>query len=386
VNPRLTCLLLWVLACGCGGGYECRTAADCDDGLACNGGESCSQGRCLPGTAVSCGHGFTCREPRGECACAAGYLPDGDACRPDHCEVPQGPVLAVVAQGTEIVFTTTRDYLLQVGQAEPGDSLPAQWRDGGRVTIAADLLPARLRLFARMRFTDCRQEMFLADYRVTEAYPGPAGSPTSTALAADDPAIMAWATGFVEPVEYGEDVDPQWRTPEKALGPAEGNSDGVVSLGRGGSLTVTFATPITDGPGYDLAVFENALDDGFLELARVAVSSDGRHFVEFDCASLTPGPVGAFERLDTTRIGSLAGKYRAGFGTPFDLAVLRNKPQVLSGQVQLNRITQVRIIDVVGDGSQRDSFGHPLYDPWPTRQSAGFDLDAVAVLHQADGG
>lgn len=381
---RQVIVLAGLLASGCGGDSACRTAADCDDGLACNGAESCIQGRCAPGAAVACGHGFACREPGGDCVCADGYLPEGDGCRPDHCEVPQGQVLPVVARGTEISFTTSGGYLLQVGQAEAGAPAPAQWLAGEQIALDANSLPVRLRLFARMSFPACAQLRFVADYQVAATFPGPAGSPTSTAVAAGDAGIVGWANGFSEPVEYGEDVDPRWRTPENALGPASATGEGVVSLGRGGRLTVTFDPPIADGQGYDLAVFENALDDTFLELARVEVSSDGRHFVEFDCASLTAEPVGPFGRLDTSDIGSLAGKYRAGFGTPFDLAALRNKPPVTAGDVDLMRITHVRLIDVVGDGSQKDSFGHPIYDPWPTRQSAGFDLDAVAVLHSAE--
>ena len=44
----------------------------------------------------------------------------------------------------------------------------------------------------------------------------------------------------------------------------------------------------------------------------------------------------------------------------------------------------IRLIDIVGDGSATDASGDPIYDPFPTVGSAGFDLDAVAVIH-ADG-
>jgi hypothetical protein len=49
-----------------------------------------------------------------------------------------------------------------------------------------------------------------------------------------------------------------------ALGPADNN---VVSLGDSGYAIVKFDIPISDGPGFDFAVFENAFDDEFLELA-----------------------------------------------------------------------------------------------------------------------
>jgi len=79
----------------------------------------------------------------------------------------------------------------------------------------------------------------------------------------------------------------------------------------------------------------------------------------------------------------LAGKYRVGFGGPFDLALLRYRPLVQAGHVDLSRITHVRLVDVVGDGATVDSFGHPIYDPYPTVGSGGFDLEAIGVLHAA---
>jgi len=49
---------------------------------------------------------------------------------------------------------------------------------------------------------------------------------------------------------------------------------------------------------------------------------------------------------------------------------------------QMLRQAAVRTGDLVGDGSESDSFGHPIYDPHPTQTSAGFDLDAVGVLNR----
>jgi len=37
----------------------------------------------------------------------------------------------------------------------------------------------------------------------------------------------------------------------------------------------------------------------------------------------------------------------------------------------------------VGDGSNLDSLGEVIYDPYPTSGSAGFDLDAVGVSNGA---
>ena len=111
---------------------------------------------------------------------------------------------------------------------------------------------------------------------------------------------------------------------DNALGKSDAtiaNPNPVVSLGDGGHITLSFATPITNGPGADFAVFENGFADSFLELAFVEVSSDGTNFFRFPSHSLTStgAQVASFGTLDTTNIDGLAGKYRAGFGTPFDL-------------------------------------------------------------------
>ncbi|MBW1988362.1 MAG: PEP-CTERM sorting domain-containing protein [Deltaproteobacteria bacterium] len=213
------------------------------------------------------------------------------------------------------------------------------------------------------------------------AWAGPyapaAGTPGTTAIPKDSAAFVAWAAGW-ENFVMGAELDPAYADPAKALGPAEGNSLDVVSLGRAGEITLVFA-PFSDGPGWDFAVFENGFSDTFLELARVEVSSDGVNFARFPATSLTAAPVSAFGALDPTDVDGLAGKYRQGYGTPFDLSDLAAAPLVAAGTVDLSAITRVRIIDVVGDGSQKDSSGRPIYDPYPTTGSAGFDIDAVGV-------
>ena len=176
-------------------------------------------------------------------------------------------------------------------------------------------------------------------------------------------------------------LDPQSQPDPESLGPFP-----TVSLGDGGSIVLVFSGPIADGAGPDFAVFENALNDWFLELAFVEVSSDGVNFFRFPAVSLTPpGPqVGTFGALDPRDLDNVAGKFRAGFGTPFDLADLA----VTAPQLDRRAVTHVRIIDVVGSidaaiGS-RDSLGQLVNDPFPTPfESGGFDLDAVAVLNQS---
>ncbi len=106
------------------------------------------------------------------------------------------------------------------------------------------------------------------------------------------------------------------------------------------------------------------------------VSSDGVNFYRFAGTSLTSAPVGAFGSVDPTNIHQLAGKYRQGNEAPFDLSELRG----ISPLLDVTRVTQVRIVDIVGDGSAKDSAGRPIYDPYPTVASAGFDLDGIGVL------
>jgi len=237
-----------------------------------------------------------------------------------------------------------------------------------------------------------------------------AGSIGSTAVANTDASIEAWATGYID-YTPGVEADVQFQTPLKALGES-GNSDGnnagvafdIVSLGRGGSITLTFATPVVDGNGYDFAVYENSFSDTFLELATVEVSSDGINFVKFPPMSLTPSAVGGFGTVYATDVAQLAGKYRGGYGTPFDLAQLDGNPLL-----DVNNVLYVRLTDVTGDGSvvneislqnvadwagmavgdlpgfvvdQVNAAPAAIYDPYPTVSSAGFDLDAVAVLNQ----
>lgn len=208
-------------------------------------------------------------------------------------------------------------------------------------------------------------------------YPPAANQPGTTAIRADSTAIVAWATGYRDYLP-GADLEAVWQTPDKALGPASIPGDSateIVSLGNGGSIVISFDTFIADEEGFDFAVFENGFSHNFLELAFVEVSSDGTHFVRFPNVSLTANPVGAFGSVDPTQIDGLAGKYAAGYGTPFDLAQLAGQPYL-----DIHKVRYVRLIDIVG-GTGLDSADRVIYDPFPTVGSAGFDLDGVGVLH-----
>ena len=218
-------------------------------------------------------------------------------------------------------------------------------------------------------------------------FSGAAGTNASTAIAKDSSIIIAWATNCN--VERGliniSDANSGFATYGQASD-AIGHADlsGIVSLGDSGAAVLTFANGIFNGPGPDFAVFENSFSDSFLELAHVEVSSDGINFFRFPSDFLQNIlQIGPFDELsEPEKMNNLAGKYRMGFGTPFDL-------QELDGTIGLNinGITHIKIIDAVGSisapyGSQ-DQNGNFINDPFPTPfPSSGFDLDAVGVIYQ----
>lgn len=228
-------------------------------------------------------------------------------------------------------------------------------------------------------------------------YAPAAGQVGSTAIPYNDSRFVGWATGGTL-VRGPQDINnptgslASFGVLSDAFGPAGTSTTAVVSLGDGGSATLTFDQPIRNGPGADFAVFENGFSDTFLELAFVEVSSDGTNFFRFPSFSETPAAtqVGGFGLLDPTNLHNLAGKYRVGYGTPFDLSDLLS----LAGPIlDLNHITHVRVIDVVGridlaPGNPSytpslDSLGRVINDPYSTPfASGGFDLDGVGVINQ----
>ncbi|TNF31584.1 MAG: hypothetical protein EP329_12135 [Deltaproteobacteria bacterium] len=301
------------------------------------------------------------------------------------CETPRAPLLTIVPAGTTLVVGTSLGAEVVVGRG-PADALaPDAWEDGDTITLPAADAPYDVALFGRVvdpRCADVATGTFAAVYRVAPALPAAPGDDDG-AVALDDPRIVGWASGWSR-YTFGDGVDRRWQVPpEAALGPAGEDALATAVLGNGGEVVLTFDRPLADGDGPDLAVFENAIDPGFLELARVAVSTDGVAFAEFDTLYLGTTPLGAFDTHDPGLIEGFASKYPVGWGTPFDLALLRYHPAVQVGAVDLADVRFVRVRDVIGDGSERDSFGHPVYDPTRTVLTGGFDLDAIAVLHEA---
>ena len=175
-----------------------------------------------------------------------------------------------------------------------------------------------------------------------------------------------------------------------ALGPvagAPGGSSGVVSLGDGGSITLTFAQAIRNGAGDDFAVFENGFASGggvFAELGFVEVSSNGTDFFRFDAVSLTQTAtqIGGFGTLDPTNVHNLAGGFASGQGAGFDLGDLVGRSPLLD----VDNVGYVRVVDVVGSlnplYARYDSRGNKINDPYATPfASGGFDLDGVGVIN-----
>ncbi|MBX2902980.1 MAG: T9SS type A sorting domain-containing protein [Chitinophagales bacterium] len=218
-------------------------------------------------------------------------------------------------------------------------------------------------------------------------YAPSAGTAGSSAIHKDSVVFVSWAThcNIVRGWQNIADTTLGRTTVGDSLAPVgKAGENGVLSLGDGGYAVCTFASPIKNDAGFDFAVFENSFDDSFLELAFVEVSSDGVNFFRFPAHSLTDTATqtASFGLTDAKLLNNLAGKYRANFGTPFDLEEMTGIPGL-----DITHITHVKIIDVVGSidnaYATRDTAGNKVNDPFPTPfPSGGFDLDAVGVIHQ----
>lgn len=363
-------LLAGALALGCGDGVGHGVS----DGSAGSAGDTAVGAPGLAGDALRASGGASGGTRRGDAG-------SGQATTLPACAIPDSQLLAVIHPEATLGFSVEGALPIQVGMATNLDaSSPDEWLEQTSLTLPAS---GTVKVFARVAHESCKPVWFEHVYSIAAAYPGPVGDSTTTAIALDDPSIVGWAVGY-EALVLGENsTNSDFHDPTLLLGPAERSSYDVVALGDGGTVTLLFDPPITDGAGWDFAVFENGFSETFLELAYVEVSSDGTTFARFDSAYLGPEPLAAFGRHATTLFEGLGGKYAQGYGNPFDLQLLRFRPEVQRGAVDLGHITHVRIVDITGDGSSEDSFGNPIYDPYPGAETAGFDLDAVAVIHAA---
>ena len=182
-----------------------------------------------------------------------------------------------------------------------------------------------------------------------------AGFAGTTAMHADSSAFVAWATGCtvergLQRIDKPESGVASFGEEALAVGVPGGTMD-VISLGDGGSATMTFASPIYNGPGPDFAVFENGLVNAqdtticFLEIAFVEVSSDGENFFRFPAVTKVQdtAQLNGFACMHASLIHNFAGKYQAMYGTPFDLNEVED-----NALLDKNKVTHVRVIDVVG--------------------------------------
>lgn len=223
-------------------------------------------------------------------------------------------------------------------------------------------------------------------------HPAP-GNPNSIAIKKDSSCFVAWASGgtvtrgFLDisdtTVQINGSNKASFGNLNSALGPATGSITDVLSLGDSGIATLSFDQFIMDGSGYDFAIFENGFADNYIELGHVEVSSDGTHFFRFPSTTEIPlttqSSNGSY--TDCRMVDNLAGKYRVGYGTPFDLSALPNDPDLDKYAVKF-----VRVIDAIGAVSGNhvtsDQFGTSINDPFPTPfESGGFDLEAIGIIN-----
>jgi hypothetical protein len=234
-----------------------------------------------------------------------------------------------------------------------------------------------------------------------------AGPYDNVGISKEDPAILQWAANVVD-YRPAPGVGAMFSNPQNALHAADGS---IVSLGDltaeqinnnipPGTISLSFATGLMDGPGWDLAAFENAgtfftPPFVFAELGYVEVSTDGVAFARFPSVSHNvepgqgiPGDTEiitsfgrAFAGVNATNIYNLAGIHPVNVGTAFDLEDLAADALVLSGAVNTNDIRFVRIADIPGNGAFLDSQGRGILDAWPTTGSGGVDLDAVGARY-----
>ncbi len=167
--------------------------------------------------------------------------------------------------------------------------------------------------------------------------------------------------------------------PGVVLGPPIGGgissgSTDVVSLGGGGSITLSFApNAIIDGPGVDFIVFENPFltnpsdpSTVFAEPGEVSVSDDGTTWTTFPCTATTY-PYGACAGwhpvLSSPANGISPVDPAAAGGDPFDLK-----------DVGVTHAKFVRIVDKTDEPCDVDA-GPSAND------KNGFDLDAISIVN-----
>jgi len=167
---------------------------------------------------------------------------------------------------------------------------------------------------------------------------------------------------------FGQDDYPDVIYGDPKGGGSHAGSTDVLSLGKGGTIVVGFgSTGIANGEGADFLVFENAFfigdnpDKPFKELGEVSVSDDGDTWSTFACSSAAypyTGCAGWNPVYAGADPAISAYDPAAAGGDAFDLA-----------DVGLEHARFVRIHDISNLGAGGN---------------AGFDLDAVTLVHPDD--
>ncbi|MBI5504555.1 MAG: hypothetical protein HY899_07120 [Deltaproteobacteria bacterium] len=155
----------------------------------------------------------------------------------------------------------------------------------------------------------------------------------------------------------------------QGAGALQGSLD-VVSLGNAGIIEVRFAdNAVMDGPGDDLAIYENAFHAGdengpiFTEFALIEVSRDGKTWRAFPYDAQSGEGLAGRQPVYANSSNAIDPLAAEGGGDRFDI-----------GEVGLDYVTAVRITDA---GSLIDDVGNHSY----AGTKGGFDLDAAAALN-----
>jgi hypothetical protein len=297
------------------------------------------------------------------------------------CRLPWLPQLTRIHTGAELALVSPSgtQFEIRVHKAGSG-SRTTQWQTASDITFDT---PGHVQVDIRLTdASQCETAQVSRRYEVVTDFEPVGGAVPRSRISLEDHEITHWAHDVAQYVP-GDRVDDTFQDATQALGRAGGQATKVVSLGGGGRIELLFDPPIADGAGSDFAVFENGFNAGFLELAYVEVSSNGVDFVRFPNIYLGQALVGPFSQHESRLITGFAGKYPAGFGDGFDLNILAWSPETQDGRLNLHHVTHVRLLDIIGDGRQRDTFGNPIFDPYPTTDSAGFDLDGIGVMNTA---
>ncbi|HOO71476.1 MAG TPA: Ig-like domain-containing protein [Spirochaetota bacterium] len=321
-------------------------------------------------------------------------------------------------RGETLQFTTPLDNaVIQTGTAaDTGASEPDAWADTDSITLSST---GTIIIFARA--TDMEGaigNILTFSCEVVDSFPGVNSDQAIVGddhLDRDDSSIIAWPSACAE---FIPGLDRTSASPAfDDTGAALNGEDGFINIGNTGSLTLVFDPPLCDGTGPDLAVFENGFSTtGGLtaEYGYIEVSSDGHKFARFDTATLrdpasVPDPDTIMSGWDTTLDWGVMGKYPAGTGDLFDLEWLKNKREVVEGRVDLDRISHVRIVDIIGIDETRlmgpdesswpradhkglissslgnydssGSFGNTIFDEYPTVGTGGLEIDTIGALH-----